>query len=189
MKGIDISEHNGNIDFLKVKQSGIDFVIIRIGWIGNKENHTVDKKFEEYYTQAKYAGLKIGFYVYSYCNSVISIVSGVKWVLNQIKNKTFDMPIFLDLEDSTISKLTKYNLTNQAYQFCYLIEREGKKAGIYANLDWFKNKIDVNSLIRYKIWLAEWNGKENHTATFKVDLWQYTSNGQVLRYKYSCRYE
>lgn len=65
-KGIDVSEHNGTIDFAKVKNDGIEFVIIRIGWIGNKNNHTIDKKFEEFYSLARQAGLKIGFYVYSY---------------------------------------------------------------------------------------------------------------------------
>lgn len=178
-KIIDISEHNGNINFALLKQSDVKGVIIRIGWIGNKENHTLDKKFEEYYSQAKYYGLKIGFYVYSYCNTVLSLLSGTNWVIDKIKNKQFEMPVFLDLEDNSISGLGKQNLTNQAKEFCSLIEKQGKKAGIYANKFWFENKLDIQQLITYKIWLAEWNGKEKHTCNFKVDLWQYTSNGKV----------
>ena len=178
-KGIDISEHNGNIDFEKVKQNGIEFVIIRLGWVGNKNNHTIDKKFNEYYLQAKQAGLKIGFYVYSDCKSLEAISSGADWVLDNLENKEFDLPIFLDLEDSSIIECGKENLSEQAIQFCTILQNLGFKSGIYANKDWFLNKLNINKLLDYKIWLAEWNGKENHTLGFKVDLWQYSSNGEI----------
>ena len=178
-KGIDISEHNGNIDFVKVKQNGIEFVIIRLGWVGNKNNHTIDKKFNEYYLQAKQAGLKIGFYVYSYCKSIEAIRSGADWVLDNLENKEFDLPIFLDLEDNSISYLLKEELTNQVIQFCKIIENWGYTAGVYANKNWFLNKLDINSLLNYKIWLAEWNNNENHSLGYKVDLWQYADNGKI----------
>ena len=177
---IDVSNHNGNIDFEKVKNAGVSGVIIRAGWIGNKQNHTVDLKFQENYEKAKNAGLEIGFYVYSYCKSVETVLQGTDWLINKIRDKEFTLPVFLDLEDSTIKSCGKENLTNQAVEFCKRIESSlGKKAGIYANKYWFANLVDVNSLTSYKIWLAEWNGKENHTANFNVDLWQYTSNGSV----------
>ena len=179
MKIIDISEHNGSIDFAKVKEDGIKGVIIRIGWIGNKQNHTIDKKFEEYYSKANYYGLKIGFYVYSYCKTVETLRQGTNWVLDKIENKKFSLPVFLDLEDSTIKDCGKENLTKQAVQFCKIINNSGFKSGVYASKDWFLNKLDINQLLDYKIWLAEWNGKENHTLGYKVDLWQYTSNGKV----------
>ena len=178
-KGIDISEHNGNIDFVKVKQNGIEFVIIRLGWVGNKNNHTIDKKFNEYYLQAKQAGLKIGFYVYSYCKSIEAIRSGADWVLDNLENKEFDLPIFLDLEDNSISYLLKEELTNQAIQFCKIIENWGYTAGVYATKNWFLNKLGINSLLNYKIWLAEWNNNENHSLGYKVDLWQYADNGKI----------
>ena len=178
-KGIDISEHNGNIDFVKVKQNGIEFVIIRLGWVGNKNNHTIDKKFNKYYYKAKSTGLKIGFYVYSYCKSIEAIRSGADWVIDKLENKEFDLPIFLDLEDSSIIECGKENLTEQAIQFCTILQNLGFKSGIYANKDWFLNKLNINKLLNYKIWLAEWNGKDNHTLGFKVDLWQYSSDGKI----------
>lgn len=188
-KIIDISEHNGNINFNKVKQDGITGVIIRVGWIGNKQNHTLDKRFNEYYIMAKNVGLKIGFYVYSYCNSIEALRQGTNWLLDKIENKSFELPVFLDLEDSTIKGCGKENLTNQAIQFCTIIESMGYKAGIYANKDWFTNYLNINKLITYKIWLAEWNGKNNHSGNFRVDLWQYTSDGQVNGINRSSRYE
>lgn len=175
LKGIDISEHNSTIDFAKVKASGINFVIIRIGWIGNKNNHTLDKYFEENYSKARYNGLKIGFYVYSYVESEEAMLSAINWVKNQISGKTHEYPIFLDVEDKQISGLTKEKQTNLCKYFCDNFEN----SGIYANLDWFKNKLNVNDLTNYKIWLAQWTNAETHSADFKVDLWQYTSKGKV----------
>ena len=177
MKGIDVSEANGNIDFNKVKKSGVDFVIIRVGWIGNKENHSLDKYFNQNYEKAKNAGLKIGFYIYNYSKSTEAIKSGANWVLNNIKDKTFDYPIFIDMEDSSL--LVCKNLNLLCIEFCNIINLNGFKSGIYANLDWFRNKLNINELLNYKIWLAEWNGKENHTANFKVDMWQYSSKGKI----------
>lgn len=179
IKGIDISQHNGNIDFQKVKNDGIDFVIIRVGWIGNKQNHTLDTKFEEYYNQARQVGLKIGFYVYSYCKSVETIRQGIDWLLGKIENKKVDIGVFLDLEDNTIQEIGRETLTAQAKQFCEILEQLNYRAGIYANKYWFNNFLNIGELEKYLIWLAEWNGKENYTASFKVDIWQYTDKGQV----------
>lgn len=173
--GLDLSEHNGSIDFNKVKSSGVEFVILRIGWIGNKENHTIDKYFEEYYKKAKEVGLKIGFYVYSYVTSESAMLSAINWVKSQITGKTREYPIFLDVEDRQISSLSKVQLTNLCKYFCDNFEN----SGVYANLDWFKNKLNVSDLLNYKIWLAQWTALENHSADFRVDLWQYSSKGII----------
>ena len=184
-KIIDVSEHNGVVDFEKVKNTGITDVIIRIGWIGNKENHTLDKKFKANYNKAKKLGFNIGFYVYSYCTSVNTILQGALWTFEQIKDLKFNLPIFLDLEDKTIAKLGKEELTMHAKQFCEYMERQGRNigqrflTGVYASKDWFTNKLNTKELLDFKIWLAEWNGKENHTFKYKVDLWQYTDVGKV----------
>lgn len=175
LKGIDVSEHNGTIDFAKVKNSGLNFVIIRIGWIGNKENHTLDKKFIENYNNAKANGLKVGFYVYSYVENETAMLSAINWVRTQISGKIREYPIFLDVEDAQISKLSKDEQTKLCKYFCDNFEN----SGVYANLDWFKNKLNVNELLNYKIWLAQWTNANTHSANFKVDLWQYTSKGKV----------
>ena len=175
MIGIDISEHNGYIDFAKLKQTAIEFVIIRVGWIGNKNNHTIDKYFEDYYKNAKANGLKVGFYIYNYCESVVALDTGCQWIEKQIKNKNIDMPIFLDMEDATISNIGKEKLTMQCKYFCEYFKKIGYTTGIYANKFWFTNLLDINQLLNYKIWLAEWNSKI--TFKYKVDLWQYTNNG------------
>lgn len=173
IKGIDLSEHNGNVDFTKVKASGIEFVILRIGWIGNKNNHTIDKKFEEYYAAAKAVGLKIGFYVYSYVENEMAMLSAINWIRKQISGKTREYPIFLDVEDKQLDTLNKGQLTVLCKQFC----NSFTNSGVYANLNWFKNKLYTGELTDYKIWLAQW--ASDYTKDFKVDMWQYTSKGKV----------
>lgn len=178
-KVIDISQHQKYIDFEKVKQDGIKDVIIRVGWIGNKNNHTLDTYFESYYQKAVEYGFNIGFYVYSYCTSIETLKSGIEWLLKQIKSKKASLPVFLDLEDKQIYNIGKNELTNQAVEFCKIVQNNGYKSGVYASKYWFLNKLDINKLLDFKIWLAEWNGKENHTLPYKVDLWQYSSTGKI----------
>ena len=184
LKGIDVSEHNANIDFAKVKESGINFVIIRIGWIGNKENHTLDKKFLQNYKNAKANGLSIGLYVFNYCTSESAVKSGANWVIRQMINNNIQInkPVFLDMEDDTnqtplLHTYGKNKLTNISKMFCDTLELNKIPAGIYANLNWFKNYLDINILKEYKIWLAQWGN--TYSKDFKVDLWQYADNGKV----------
>lgn len=179
-KVIDISNHNGSIDFREVKSNGINKVIIRIGWIGNKNNHTLDERFIENYNRAIEAGMNIGIYVYSYCKSVEAVISGTNWVLEKLKLFSAhrpNLPIFIDIEDVQISLCSKENLTAQAKKFNEMITEAGFISGTYANLNWFRNKLNVEELTQYKIWLAQYNNEM--TAEFKVDLWQYTSNGRI----------
>lgn len=81
MFGIDVSEYQSNIDWDKAKTK-IDFAILRLGWIGNKNNHTIDKKFERNYNECIRLGIPVGIYVYNYCNSVETIKQGAEWTLN-----------------------------------------------------------------------------------------------------------
>lgn len=178
-KVIDISEHNGKINFDLVKHSGITDVIIRIGWIGNKENHTLDKKFIENFNQAKQNGFNIGIYVYSYCTNVETLTSGMKWLLKNLNNQKLELPVFLDLEDEQIANISKEYLTSLAKYYCDYMQMNGYTAGIYANKNWFENHLTHDKLLNYKIWWAEYNGKENATNSLKIDLWQYTSSGII----------
>lgn len=179
-KVIDVSQHNGTIDFERVRKQGINKVILRVGWIGNKNNHTLDTKFLENYNKAINAGFQIGIYVYSYCKSVEAIISGTNWVIKKLELFSAHkptLPVFLDLEDITTSFLSRRELTDQALKFNEMITNAGFISGTYANLNWFNNKLNVNELTKYKIWLAQYNNEM--TANFKVDLWQYTSNGKI----------
>lgn len=122
---------------------------------------------------------QFGVYHYSYVSSLENAVLEAKNCLKFIGNKKFDLPVFYDLEDKITKPLGKDIITKSAITFCEEIEKAGYKAGVYANLDWFTNYIDVNKLIEkgFKIWLAQWNDKS--TADFPINYWQYTSKGNV----------
>lgn len=178
MKGIDVSKHNGKIDFKKVKDSAIDFVIIRAGYGGSAP--VKDEKFEENYTNARANGLLVGAYIYSYADTQSDITREKEAVIKWLGGKHLDLPVFLDLEDKKTGKCSKEEITSFANEFCTYAEKNGYNSGIYANKYWLLNKIDVNNLIKNImpcIWLAEWNEKPSYNGRYEI--WQYTSKGSV----------
>lgn len=182
-KGIDISQHNGNIDFDKLKNE-VDFAILRLGWIGNRDNHTLDTKFWEYYHECKRVGIPVGIYVFCYAQSVEAAKSGANWVLQNIQKGDIELPIYIDMEndDSSsfkLSSLGKRKLTDIAKSFNEVIESSGQWAGVYANLDWWKNYLIKSELSpRFTSWVAHYGVDENK-YNGKYDMLQYTSSGKV----------
>lgn len=176
-KVVDLSTHNGNFNFQILKDFGITGVILRLCWIGNHNNHEKDTRLHEYIKQAKAIGFSIDFYVYSYCESLDALKSGLEFIDQIIEDEDIskNSTIFLDLEDPLITYLSKEELTKQAEFFCNYIILRGFKSGIYANKYWFYNKLYVNKLSQYEIWLAQWN-VEKPSVDFRVDLWQYTDD-------------
>lgn len=177
-KGIDVSKHNGTIDFKKVKDSGIDFVIIRIGYGGSAP--VKDEKFEENYNNAKANGLLVGVYIYSYADTTSDIIQEKEAVIKWLGGKHLDLPVFLDLEDKKTGKCTREEITSFANEFCTYVKNNGYESGIYANKNWLMNKIDVINLltnVNVTIWLAEWNNEVTYPGIFTI--WQYTSKGNV----------
>lgn len=182
MKGIDISKWQPDVDYQKLKEQGIEFVIIRCGY--GKDASQKDSCFEKHYQGLKEAGIKVGCYLYSYVTSIENSYKEAENCLNLIKGKTFELPIFYDLEDKKTAPLGKDAITQCALNFCKTIKEAGYQSGVYANLNWFKNYINVKELINsgYTIWLAQWNtnGEVRHTADFKVDYLQYSDDGKII---------
>lgn len=177
-KGIDVSKHNGKIDFKKVKDSGIEFVILRIGYGGSAP--VKDEKFEENYNNARANGLLVGAYIYSYADTPSDITKEKEAVIKWLDGRHLDLPVFLDLEDAKTGKCTREEITSFANEFCTHVKNKGYKSGIYANKYWFLNKIDVNNLLAnvdVSIWLAEWNNEVSYPGIYTI--WQYTSKGNV----------
>lgn len=172
---IDISQHNGYVDFSKLKNHNIKGAILRLGWIGNKNNHTLDTYFETYYQNAKANGIPVGIYIYSYVKSYNNMVTACNWIKEKIKGKSFELPLFLDMEDSSTIGSGKTDLTNQAIYFNKFFSSQGYTTGTYANLNWFNNYLDISKLVDWKIWCAQYNSRL--TLKWKCDLWQYTSSG------------
>ena len=188
-KVIDLSEHNGNFNLQLLKDNGINEVILRLCWLGNRNNHTQDLQVENYYNQAKNLGMKISFYIYSYCETLESLKSGLIFTdqLLEDLNVPQGTKIYLDLEDEQISYLSKEELTSQAEYFCNYYILRGYKSGIYANTDWFKNHLYVDRLEEYIIWLAQWS-ENKPNVNFKYDLWQFTSDYYINEKRFDCSY-
>lgn len=177
-KGIDVSHFQGNIDWNKVK-GNIDFAILRLGWIGNNNNHTLDTKFETYYNACKSAGIPIGIYVYNYCNSEDTVKSGAEWTVNQLKDKGIDLPIYIDMEDRSIENLGKDKLTNICIAFNTVIENAGYWAGVYANLNWYTNYLNKDTIkARYTTWVAHY-GISQDRYVGQYDMLQYSDTGKI----------
>ncbi len=174
--GIDVSQHNGKINWDEVKNQ-IDFAILRLGWIGNKENHTTDVQFERNYTECKRLGIPVGVYVYCYANNDNAAISGANWAIKSLSGKSFELPVYIDMEDSSISNLSKDLLTNICISFNSIIEANNMWAGVYANLDWFENHLNKDIIkSKYTTWIAHYtSGNNKHQGEY--DIWQNSSSG------------
>ena len=176
--GIDVSQHNNRINWVEVKNDGIDFAMLRLGWIGNKENHTLDTFFKENYDSCKKLNIPIGIYVYSYVENEEAAKNAAKWTVEQLKDKKITYPIYIDIEDDQIEKLDVQTLTNITKTYLEELKTAGySKVGIYANKNWLINKLDMSQLEKYEIWLAHYTSQTDYSG--KYDMWQYTSSGDV----------
>ena len=177
MKGIDLSVWQENVNYMQLKAQGIEFAILRCGY--GKNRNQKDKMFEEHYRGCKYAGIKVGAYLYSYASTIEGAKAELENCLAFISGKEFDLPIFYDLEDeNTTGQASKETITQMVKIFCDGIKNAGYNSGVYASLYWFNSKMNVSELLQYNIWLAQW-GVNKPTAKFKYNLWQYTSEGKL----------
>lgn len=172
-RGIDVSTFQSNIDWKKVKGNGIQFAMLRGGY-GRYEK---DEKFERNYKNAKAAGVPVGVYHYTYANTVGKAQEEAAFVLSYLKGKQLEYPIAFDVEDKSIQGLSKATLTAIVKAFCEKVEAAGYYVMIYSSKYWFRDKLDMNILGRYDIWLAQWTDKPTYTGTF--GMWQYSNGGYV----------
>ena len=177
-KGIDISNHNGSINFNAVKNSGIDFAMIRssYGWF-YKDNNA-----ENYARSCEAVGLPYGFYHYSYATNLEQAKIEVDNFLNFVKNFNPTYPLAIDMEDADGWKARNGNPSNDmcvqiCEYFCKRVEEAGYYAMIYANLDWFNNRLNDNRLNRYDKWVAQWSSRCTYSKPY--GMWQYADNGRV----------
>lgn len=179
--GIDVSKHNGNIDWNAVKNSGVSFVIIRCGYRGSATGVLVeDPKFRSNIKGAKAAGLKVGVYFFSQAVNEVEAIEEASMAVSLVSGYGLDMPIFLDVESAggRADGISKDARTAVCRAFCQTVQNSGYSAGIYANKTWFNEKINTSSLTSYKIWLAQYASAPTYTAT-RYDMWQYSSKGRI----------
>ena len=183
--GIDVSHYQGEIDWEAVKNSGVTFAILKIGeyWTNSKKV-IFDQFFERNYLACKRLGIAVGGYFYSYAFNRAEGNEEADVCLSLIKNKIFELPIFIDVEDKAIKnavangKTDVANVTDASLAFCEKIVSAGHQAGVYASRDFFYNYFNIPLIEKYWIWVAHYtSGQTDYTG--KYNFWQATSKGSV----------
>lgn len=190
LKGIDVSYHNGTINWKQVKSAGIDFAIIRAGY-----GRVVDKKFAAYIKAAKEAGVPVGIYWFCYALNHAQAIAEAEFCAKTLKAYKIDLPVFYDFEYDTERyagehgvKYDRASRTDIIKTFCERIKELGYTPGVYVNFDYINYKVNWSELMDYKFWLAHWSTKNGVVASFdaisstsvndtrgKPMLWQFGS--------------
>ena len=175
MKGIDVSVHNGNIDWNRVKNAGIQFAILRAGY--GKEISQKDTRFEENYVNAKAAGIPIGAYWYSYATTPDEARQEAEVCVSILKGKQFEFPIYFDQEEKKTLDTGRANCSAMIRAFCEVLEKAGYWVGLYTSRSVLSTHIEDDIKTRYALWVAEWGSKLNYSGA--VGIWQYSDKGRV----------
>ena len=177
MIGIDVSSWQSDIDFKKVKDSGVEFVIIRIGFGHKKGEIIYDNRFSEYLKSAKENGLRVGLYFYSYAKNVKESSEQAKWIIEALNGESLDLPIAFDWEifggfNNYNLSLTDLNLIGEA--FIKKINSAGYEGMLYSSKYYLENMWNLNE---YKTWLAHYIDKTNYKGEYYI--WQFSNTGKV----------
>nr|BDA23703.1 hypothetical protein CPBEC1_29130 [Clostridium perfringens] len=180
LKGIDVSEHQGRINWERVK-GNIDFAMLRAGYGRNN----IDKQFIRNISECNRLGIKVGIYWFSYAHDVAGAKVEANYVLEAIKPYKVDYPVSYDLEYDTLRyasqqgyTIDKRTATDMVNAFCSTIEQAGYKAMNYANPDFINNKF-YQSEINYPLWLAWYGVSEDKAKAYNPAMWQYSESGSI----------
>lgn len=182
-KGIDVSRHQGNIDWAKVAQDGVEFAFIRVAYRGyGTGKMEEDSYFDQNVQGAQAAGIKTGVYIYSQAITEEEVLEEANLVLQKVAPYQLECPIVFDVElvsgaNGRMNNLTPEERTNLALLFCQTIEAAGYKPMIYHNTEMGALKIDVSALEDYDKWFASYSETLYYPYEYKV--WQYTPHGKV----------
>ena len=180
LKGIDVSNANGLIDWDKLK-GNIDFAILRCGF-GSDMASQDDEQWVHNVAECNRLGIPWGAYLYSYAMSTAEAESEAAHALRLLKGLKPAYPVYIDMEDADGYKtkrggISKQMATDICRIFCERVTAAGYTAGVYANKDWAVNRLDMAQLAAWTFWLAQYNDKVTYTG--KYDMWQYSSNGTM----------
>lgn len=176
--GIDISHWQGKIDFNKVRETGVEFVYIRVGrGNGIGKEYVLDDRFKEYIKGFNKAKIPVGIYFYSNANSKEDAKKEAKWVLSKIKKYQVDLEIVFDWENWNYFQeydLSFYSLTEIAKTFIKTVEKEGYQGMLYSSKNYLEN---IWFPLESNIWLAHYTKKTDYEGPYKV--WQICNDGKV----------
>lgn len=178
--GIDVSKHNGNIDWNAVKNAGVNFVIIRCGYRGSATGVLVeDQRFKSNIQGAAAAGLKVGIYFFSQAVNEIEAVEEASMTIDLIRRYSITYPVYMDVEEANgrADKLDAAARTRVIRAFCETVRASGYTAGVYASKSWLAEEMNAGELSNYKIWLAQYAATPSYGGRY--EMWQYSRRGQI----------
>ncbi|MDE7324954.1 MAG: glycoside hydrolase family 25 protein [Lachnospiraceae bacterium] len=181
--GIDVSKYQGDINWKLVKDAGVDYAIIRLGYRGmNEGTLELDPYFEANIAAANEAGLDVGVYFFSQAITVEEAVEEANMVLEHIKDYKLTYPVIFDTEVVTTYNARANNLardlrTDICIAFCDTIEAAGYRPMVYANTRWMILGIDLERLTKYDKWYAYYG--TTFTFPYKYQMLQYSDSGKV----------
>lgn len=181
--GIDVSYYQEDIDWVKVKQAGIDYVMIRLGYRGYESGKLVlDSRFKEYIKGASEAGLDIGIYFFSQAITTQEAREEAEFVLENLGKYDITYPVVFDWEvigvkPARTDELDKQTLTDCAKVFCDIVAEAGYIPAIYYTKYLGYVCYDMSQLSAYDIWFAEY--KDTPSFYYSFDMWQYTDSGNI----------
>ncbi|MCD7840548.1 MAG: glycoside hydrolase family 25 protein [Erysipelotrichaceae bacterium] len=172
--GIDVSQYQGEIDWKKVKDH-IDYAILRCGY-GQDIPAQDDPTFKRNADECTRLNIPFGVYLYSYATDEIAALSEARHILRLIKNYKLDYPVYLDLEDPRIGRLTNEQIEKNCRVWVDEIEKNHYYAGFYASYYWWTSKLTGALFSKYTKWVARYAEQLGATG---YQMWQYTDNGFV----------
>lgn len=182
--GIDVSSHQKSINWDKVKSSGVEFAILRLGYRGYGESGklVLDSCFEDNYKKAKEAGIELGVYFFSQAVNIDEVEEEAEFVMANLKEKEISYPVVYDLErikndTARTDNLTTDEITKMMLKFCEIMEKNGYTPCIYGNAKTFTTKTKLELFNKYQKWYADYQEKPLYPYDFS--LWQYTETGKI----------
>ncbi len=182
--GVDVSNHQGAIDWAALKKQGIDFAYLRIGLRGYGEAGTLypDRSFDSYYEGARAAGIDVGAYFFSQATTVREAADEALYALRLLRGRTLDLPLYYDWEpvlqeDSRTLDNSQLQLTAQARTFCGILRRAGYDAGVYMNRQQGYYRYSLPCLTDCKLWIADPGGYPDFY--YRFDVWQYAHEARL----------
>lgn len=179
IKGIDVSAWNGVIDWQKVANYGMGFAILRITEKGNK----TDSTFERNYAGCITHNIPVGVYKYSYATNISEIKYEAEAVINVLKQRKLDYPVFLDIEDKCQENLSQDLMIQMIDTFRDIIIRAGYQFGVYCGYSWYQNQLPEDAK-KYDCWLAAYPSQDDGTMQIRLKPaagigWQYSSKATI----------
>lgn len=180
--GVDVSAFQGNIDWVKVKQSGIRFAMLRVGYRGYESGKLVEDEYiRKNLEKTEEAGMPIGVYFFSQALTIKEVDEEINFMLEILGDRQLQMPVVLDweipTEDARTAKMDARTLTALQEYFCKTMTEKGYTPMIYFNWHQGNTLLYLNELESYPFWLALY--QDRMTYPYHVEMWQYTASGKV----------